>query len=75
MRTRTRDEEFVIARSDSDEAIHTCLAATWIASLTLAMAHPSRRALKRAPLDEGTMRGGADENANAGRGIRHCEER
>src|SRR6476660_6712490 len=27
----------VIARSDSDEAIHTCLAAIWIASLALAM--------------------------------------
>jgi hypothetical protein len=38
----------VIARSDSDEAIHTCFAATWIASLTLAMTgkkflHPSFR--------------------------------
>src|SRR6478752_4374764 len=27
----------VIARRDSDEAIHTCLAARWIASLALAM--------------------------------------
>src|SRR5207247_8401712 len=29
--------DFVIARSDSDEAIHTCLAERWIASLALAM--------------------------------------
>jgi len=27
--------EFVIARSDSDEAIHTCLAESWIASRSL----------------------------------------
>jgi hypothetical protein len=27
----------VIARSDSDEAIHTCFAESWIASLALAM--------------------------------------
>src|SRR6476620_2437295 len=32
----------VIARSDSDEAIHTCLAARWIASLALAMTKQMR---------------------------------
>jgi hypothetical protein len=30
-------KEFDIARSDSDEAIHTCFAEAWIASLALAM--------------------------------------